>query len=100
MAPGIVPGAVDLETFEMSSDIAVGTGIESYPVSPLTRRGGLHAVQRRVGLFMLLPAAVAFSLVILYPFIQALGLSMFEDTLQSTQPKFIGFRNFADVLTN
>jgi multiple sugar transport system permease protein len=84
----------------MSSDIAVSTGIEAYPVSPLTRRGGLQAVQRRVGLFMLMPAAIAFSLVILYPFVQALGLSMFEDTLQSTKPTFIGLRNFAEVLLN
>lgn len=71
-----------------------------YPVSPNARRGGLQAAQRRVGILMLLPAATAFVLIILYPFGQALGLSLFEDTLQSIQPTFIGLANFQDVLTS
>jgi multiple sugar transport system permease protein len=82
----------------MSNDIAASTGIDAYPLSPLTRAGGLQAVQRRVGMLMLLPAATAFTLVILYPFMQALGLSLFEDTLQSIKPTFIGFRNFSELL--
>jgi multiple sugar transport system permease protein len=74
--------------------------IEDYPVSPQARRGGLQAVRRRIGLLMLAPAAIAFSLVILYPFGNALALSLFEDTLQSITPTFIGFSNFAEVLTD
>ncbi|MGN6684811.1 MAG: carbohydrate ABC transporter permease [Devosia sp.] len=86
----------------MSSDTAstVPTRIEDYPVSRHARRGGLQAVQRRIGLMMLAPAAIAFALVILYPFGQALALSLFEDTLQSITPTFIGLRNFAQVLTD
>ena len=86
----------------MSSDTAgpVPTRIEDYPVSRHARRGGLQAVQRRIGLMMLAPAAIAFALVILYPFGQALALSLFEDTLQSITPTFIGLRNFTQVLTD
>jgi multiple sugar transport system permease protein len=74
--------------------------IEDYPVSRHARRGGLAAVKRRVGLVMLAPAAIAFALVILYPFVQALALSLFEDTLQSVQSTFIGLRNFKEVLSS
>lgn len=71
-----------------------------YPVSPHARRGGLQAAQRRIGMLMLLPAATAFVLIILYPFAQALGLSMFEDTLQTIEPIFVGLDNFREVLSN
>jgi multiple sugar transport system permease protein len=74
--------------------------LDSYPVSSEARRGGLQAAQRRIGLLMLAPAAIAFSLVILYPFGQALALSLFNDTLQSITPTFIGFANFRAVLTD
>lgn len=74
--------------------------LAAYPVSRHARRGGLQAVQRRIGLLMLLPAATAFTLIILYPFANALGLSLFEDTLQSVQPVFIGLRNFVEVLSS
>ena len=46
-------------------------------ISPYAVRGGLKAGQRRVGMLLLLPAAIAFGLVILYPFLQALALSLF-----------------------
>ena len=49
-------------------------------VSPHAVRGGLKAGQRRIGMLLLLPAAIAFGLVILYPFLQALALSLFEYT--------------------
>jgi len=86
----------------MTTDIAdaVPARIEDYPVSPRSRRGGLQAAQRRIGLLMLLPAAAAFAFVILYPFGQALALSLFEDTLQTITPTFIGFANFKAVLTD
>jgi multiple sugar transport system permease protein len=83
------------------TDLAPPAGRQlDYPVSRLARRGGLQAAQRRVGVLMLMPAAIAFALIILYPFVQALGLSFFEDTLQSIQPTFIGLRNFQEVLSN
>jgi multiple sugar transport system permease protein len=71
-----------------------------YPVSRLARRGGLQGGQRRIGLLMLAPAAIAFAIVILYPFAQALGLSLFRDTLETPTPIFIGLRNFQTILTN
>ncbi|WP_108398074.1 carbohydrate ABC transporter permease [Devosia submarina] len=72
----------------------------NYPVSPLAKRSGLKGAQRRIGLLMLIPAAAAFVLVILYPFGQALGLSMFEFTLQSIEPVFVGVDNFQAVLSS
>jgi multiple sugar transport system permease protein len=71
-----------------------------YPVSRHARRGGLMAGQSRIGLMMLLPSALAFTIVILYPFLQALGLSLFEDTLMSLEPTFIGLANFQATLGN
>ena len=52
----------------MSSDtVTVPTRIEDYPVSRHARRGGLQAVQRRIGLMMLAPIAIAIGAsVILY----------------------------------
>ncbi|HEY4200723.1 MAG TPA: sugar ABC transporter permease [Devosiaceae bacterium] len=83
------------------TDIAPPTSrILDYPVSRHARRGGLQAGQRRIGMLMLLPAATAFALIILYPFAQALGLSLFEDTLQTIEPIFVGFRNFQAVLSS
>ncbi len=82
------------------SNATEAAGRLNYPVSPHARRGGLHAVQRRVGILMLAPAAIAFALVILYPFFQALGLSLFEDTLQSIEPTYIGLANFRAILAD
>jgi multiple sugar transport system permease protein len=66
-------------------------------VSPHAVRGGLKAGQRRIGMLLLLPAAIAFGLVILYPFLQALALSLFEYTLETPAPRFYGLRNFAKI---
>jgi len=66
-------------------------------VSPDAVRGGLKAGQRRIGMLLLLPAATAFSLVILYPFLQALALSLFEYTLETPAPRFQGLANFARI---
>jgi len=76
-----------------------GTRLD-YPVSRHARRGGLMAGQSRIGLMMLLPSALAFTIVILYPFLQALGLSLFEDTLMSLEPTFIGLANFQATLSD
>lgn len=82
------------------TDVMQATGRLDYPVSPHARRGGLQAAQRRIGMLMLAPAAIAFTIVILYPFVQALGLSFFEDTLQTIEPTFIGFANFQAILAD
>lgn len=71
--------------------------ISSYPVSPYAIRGGLKAGQNRIGLMLLLPAAIAFAAVILYPFLSALGLSLFEYTVEMMEPRFIGFENFTKI---
>lgn len=84
----------------MMTDVMQAAGRLDYPVSPHARRGGLQAAQRRIGMLMLAPAAIAFAIVILYPFIQALGLSFFEDTLQTIEPSFIGFANFRAILAD
>ncbi|OHV77338.1 hypothetical protein LCM4573_09955 [Rhizobium sp. LCM 4573] len=51
-------------------------------------------------MLMLLPALAAFSIVIVYPFAQALGLSLFEYTLQNFEPTFIGFDNFRTIMSS
>lgn len=71
--------------------------ISTYPVSPHANRGGLKAGQNRIGLMLLLPAAIAFAAVILYPFLSALGLSLFEYTVEMMEPRFIGFENFTKI---
>lgn len=74
-----------------------GNTIRDYPISPLASRRGLKGGQSRIGLLLLLPAAIAFTAVILYPFAQALGLSLFEYTIEMSAPRFIGFANFVNI---
>lgn len=76
---------------------ATTDAIGAYPVSPLANRRGLKGGQRRIGLLLLLPAATAFAAIILYPFAQALGLSLFQYTVDMSAPRFIGFENFAKI---
>ena len=79
---------------------AIDNQVLDYPVSPLANRRGLKAGQSRVGLLMLLPAAIAFAAVILYPFLQALGLSLFEYTVEMMSPRWIGLGNFTKLLSD
>ncbi len=72
----------------------------AFTVSPHAKRGGLNAGQARIGLLMLVPAMVAFCLVILYPFIKALGLSLFEYTITTPNPVFVGLANFEALLSD
>lgn len=67
-------------------------------VSPDAQRGGLKARERRVGWLFLLPALVAFALVILLPFLRALGLAFSRYDLQTPEPVFIGLGNFRAIL--
>lgn len=69
-------------------------------VSPDARRGGLKAGESRFGLLLLLPALVAFGLVVLSPFLQALALSLHRWTLMDPEPVWVGLANFREVLTS
>jgi multiple sugar transport system permease protein len=67
------------------------------PASPLAVRGGIKAVQRRVGWLFMAPALVAFVLVILAPFATALGLAFTRYDLRTPEPVFVGLRNFQTI---
>lgn len=49
---------------------------------------------------LLIPAILAFGLVVLWPFLQALGLSFFRYTLSTPEPVFVGLGNFKRVLSD
>jgi multiple sugar transport system permease protein len=67
-------------------------------VSAHARRGGLKAHERRVGRLFLLPALAAFTLVILFPFLRALGVAFTRSDLQTPDPVFVGLANFRTIL--
>lgn len=73
---------------------------ETFPPSPHAERGGLKARERRVGWLFLAPALTAFALVILYPFLRALGLAFTRSDLQTPEPIFIGFDNFRTIFAS
>ena len=62
--------------------------------------GGLKAQERRTGFLMLVPALLAFVLVILFPFLQSLRLSLYRYTIDMEQPAFVGLANFRRLLTD
>jgi multiple sugar transport system permease protein len=78
----------------------VGPDLSKYPVSRLANRRGLKAGQSRVGLLFLLPTAIAFVLVILYPFGNALALSFFRLTIEMMTPQFVGISNFIRIASS
>jgi multiple sugar transport system permease protein len=69
-------------------------------VSAHAERGGLKARERRVGWLFLLPALTAFTLIILFPFLQALGLAFTRFDLNTPEPVFIGLANFRAILAS
>src|SRR5689334_17656684 len=82
---------------------ATAAATESRPVlrvSAHAERGGLKARERRIGWLFLLPALAAFGLVILFPFVQALGLAFTRFDLQTPEPVFIGLANFRAILAS
>jgi multiple sugar transport system permease protein len=68
--------------------------------SPDARRGGLKAHERQVGRLFLLPALAAFTLVILVPFVRALGVAFTRSDLQTPVPVFVGLANFRAILSS
>ena len=53
-----------------------------------------------MGLLMLLPALVAFAVVILYPFIQSVRLSLYKYTIDMEKPVFVGWGNFTRLFAD
>ena len=68
--------------------------------SPVARRSGLKAQERRTGFLLLLPALVAFAAVILVPFLQSLRLSLYKYTIEMESPTFAGLANFHKLLAD
>lgn len=67
---------------------------------PVARRSGLKAQERRTGFLLLVPALLAFALVILVPFLQSMRLSMYKYTIDMEQPAFVGLANFTRLLAD
>ena len=74
--------------------------LSNLPISPHARRGGLKAGESRFGIILLIPALVAFGVVVLGPFLQALSLSLYKYTLSTPEPVWVGLKNFGRVLTD
>lgn len=79
--------------------MAVGAAEKAAPLrlSPFAKRGGLKSAERRFGWLFMAPALVAFALVILSPFLSALGLAFTRYDLQTPEPIFIGLKNFYEI---
>lgn len=69
-------------------------------ISPLARRGGLKAAERRMGIMLLLPALAAFCIVVLMPFLEALSLSFYRFTIEMNAPRWTGLDNYERVLND
>lgn len=69
------------------------------PPSPASAHG-LKAQERRTGFLLLVPALAAFALVILFPFLQSLRLSLYKYTIDMEQPAFVGLANFRRLLAD
>jgi len=67
---------------------------------PVARRGGLKAQERRTGFLLLVPALLAFALVILVPFLQSMRLSLYKYTIDMERPAFVGLANFTRLLAD
>jgi multiple sugar transport system permease protein len=81
----------------MTSTVADGADLRP---SPHARRGGLKAGERRIGWLFVLPALVAFALVIALPFVRALGLGFARNDLYTPVPTFVGLANFRAILAS
>jgi multiple sugar transport system permease protein len=68
--------------------------------APARRRSGLKAQERRTGFLLLVPALLAFGLVILLPFLQSLRLSLYKYTIDMQEPAFVGLANFRRLLAD
>lgn len=58
----------------------------------------LKAQERRTGFLLLVPALIAFGVVILFPFLQSLRLSLYKFTIDMDRPAWVGIANFQRLL--
>jgi multiple sugar transport system permease protein len=56
-----------------------------------------EAAQRRFGLLLTVPAAIAFCILILEPFVNSLWLALNEYNLASDKPRFVGLQNIVKL---
>lgn len=72
------------------------------PIGPgrARRRALLKRAENRFGFLLAVPALIAFCVVILYPFLQAIWLSFYRVTIFAPEPKWVGFNNFITFLTD
>jgi len=62
------------------------------------RRPGLKRGEAIAGFLFVVPALTAFALMILYPFLQSLWMSLNEYTLMTPEPVFVGLANFRTII--
>jgi multiple sugar transport system permease protein len=74
--------------------------VQRFDRSPLSNAGGLRQGQARFGVMLLVPALTAFALVVLYPFLRALSLSLYQANLASRDAQFVGLDNFRRLLAD
>lgn len=55
---------------------------------------------RKFAYVILVPALTAFMVMVFYPFIDAMSMSLYQYTIFDTEPIFIGLDNFANILTD
>lgn len=68
---------------------------DAAPRPATSRRGQLKRLENRFGFLLAIPALIAFCVVILYPFLQAMLLSLYKYTLFTPEPVWVAFDNFA-----
>ncbi len=68
--------------------------------STAPRRKSLKAHERRTGVLLVVPALIAFCVVILVPFLQSLRLSLYKYTIDMQEPVFVGLGNFSRLLAD
>lgn len=70
------------------------------PRSSLSKRGGLKAGENRFGVLLLVPALIAFGVIVVWPFLQALSLSLYRYTLRTPSPEWVGLANFRVIVSD
>jgi multiple sugar transport system permease protein len=70
----------------------VAAGISSTPTDR-----DFEAAQRRFGFLLTVPAAIAFGILILEPFLNSLWLALNEYNLASDKPRFVGLQNIVKL---
>ena len=64
------------------------------------KRGSLKRADRLFAYAILVPAMIAFGVMVAYPFIDAMSMAFYQYTIYDMEPTFIGFDNFVTILTD